>query len=107
MSKQPPTPGDLRMALLGVTVNVVIIAALWFGRAYWLHGIERVVSYFQGQAARRKKNLYLQGNFAPVTETEGTDLEVVGHLPKAIDGVYARNGPNPVLPITGDYHWCV
>ncbi|KAK9918068.1 hypothetical protein WJX75_000916 [Coccomyxa subellipsoidea] len=56
--------------------------------------------------ARRKKNKYLADNFAPVSaETTHQDLKVVGKLPKALDGVYARTGPNPVLPISGDYHW--
>jgi len=38
------------------------------------------------------------GNFAPVDEErDATDLEVIGELPPELDGVYVRNGPNPVL----------
>ncbi len=39
---------------------------------------------------------YLQGNFAPVRdEVSAFDLAVEGELPKALDGVFFRNGPNP------------
>ncbi len=39
---------------------------------------------------------WMQGNFAPVAdEVEAVDLEVVGALPPALTGLYARNGSNP------------
>lgn len=60
----------------------------------------------QGQAKRRKCNVYLSDNFAPVAkETHAEDLEVVGKIPSDVQGVYARTGPNPVLVPNGDYHW--
>lgn len=94
------------LALLGVAINLSIVLIVWFGRAHWLHIVERCVNVLQGQSARRRKNKYLADNFAPVSaETSFQDLEVEGKFPKALNGVYARTGPNPVLPISGDYHW--
>ncbi|MFK8080657.1 MAG: carotenoid oxygenase family protein [Granulosicoccus sp.] len=49
---------------------------------------------------------YLQGNFAPVLEEITVDnLKVIGHLPRDLNGLYVRNGPNPRLPPKGSYHW--
>ena len=47
---------------------------------------------------------WLQGNYAPVKkEIDATDLEVRGAIPSALDGLYVRNGSNPV---NGDSaHW--
>ncbi len=47
---------------------------------------------------------YLSGRFAPVrTETDASDLQVEGTLPADIDGVFMRNGPNPMFPPLGSY----
>ena len=35
------------------------------------------------------------------------DLEVEGQLPAALNGAFARNGPNLYYPPTAGYHWCV
>jgi len=60
----------------------------------------------QGQAKRRKDNMYLAENFAPVQkETQAEDLDIVGKIPSDVEGVYARTGPNPALIPSGDYHW--
>lgn len=52
-------------------------------------------------------NRYLTGAFAPVSdEVTATDLAVEGTIPPALDGLYVRNGPNPVIPPDPDaYHW--
>jgi carotenoid cleavage dioxygenase len=52
-------------------------------------------------------NPYLHGAFTPVTsEITAVDLEVVaGEIPNDLYGAYFRNGPNPVLPPRGLYHW--
>jgi carotenoid cleavage dioxygenase-like enzyme len=55
-------------------------------------------------AAIEEKPFHLQGNFAPVTE-EVTALkpEVIGSIPAELNGLYVRNGANP---ITGESdHW--
>ena len=43
-----------------------------------------------------------------VHEVHVQGLEVVGTLPRELDGVYIRNGPNPKFPPDGpgNYHWC-
>ena len=51
-------------------------------------------------------NPYLEGLFAPVfDEREADDLKVEGELPRGLDGVFLRNGPNPVYAPHGRYHW--
>jgi carotenoid cleavage dioxygenase-like enzyme len=56
----------------------------------------------------RTDNPYLEGNFAPV-DRESTlfDLAVEGELPKDLNGLLLRNGPNPVGPIGAGHHWFV
>jgi carotenoid cleavage dioxygenase len=51
-------------------------------------------------------NPFLQGNFAP-WRLEGTadDLEVIGAIPRALNGTFYRNGPNPAYEPRGRYHW--
>lgn len=46
---------------------------------------------------------WLCGNHAPVEESEAFDLEVVGRLPTELDGLYLRNGPNPLSGTSA--HW--
>jgi carotenoid cleavage dioxygenase len=106
MQRDPATAADFRLALFALALNVAFASCLWFNRSYCLHIVEKVVDFLQGQAARRRRNRYLLGNFAPVSEADASDLKVIGSLPKAVNGVYARTGPNPVLPVSGDYHWC-
>jgi carotenoid cleavage dioxygenase len=49
---------------------------------------------------------FLEGNFAPVREEIAAEnLRVIGELPRELDGMFVRNGPNPQFhPIRG-YHW--
>jgi carotenoid cleavage dioxygenase-like enzyme len=51
-------------------------------------------------------NPLLQGNFAP-WRLEGTaeDLEVIGEIPRELNGTFYRNGPNPAYEPPGRYHW--
>jgi len=51
-------------------------------------------------------NPLLQGNFAPWRmEGDAPDLEVVGELPRELNGTFYRNGPNPAFEPRGRYHW--
>ncbi len=51
-------------------------------------------------------NPYLQGNFAPVRkETTIERLKVIGELPRELDGMFVRNGPNPQFSPIRNYHW--
>ena len=51
-------------------------------------------------------NPFLQGNFAPWRmEGVADDLEIVGAIPRELNGTYYRNGPNPAFEPPGRYHW--
>lgn len=51
-------------------------------------------------------NPYLLGAYAPVfEEIVAEDLKVIGEIPRDINGVYVRNGPNPKFVPQGHYHW--
>eukprot|EP00752_Nemacystus_decipiens_P007044 g6317.t1 len=53
-----------------------------------------------------KDNKFLQGVYGPVQEEVTTqECEVVGELPEAVFGEFARNGPNPRFVPKGGYHW--
>lgn len=48
----------------------------------------------------------LEGNFAPVPECPVQHgVEVVGTIPSSIEGVYVRNGGNPLFPPTSGHHF--
>jgi carotenoid cleavage dioxygenase len=50
-------------------------------------------------------NPYLLGVFAPVhAEITAEDLEIVGEVPRDLNGVYLRNGPNRQFDAPGRYH---
>jgi carotenoid cleavage dioxygenase-like enzyme len=50
-------------------------------------------------------NPYLLGVYAPVqTELSLEDLEVIGEVPRDLNGVYLRNGPNRRFDAPGRYH---
>jgi carotenoid cleavage dioxygenase len=51
-------------------------------------------------------NPYLLGVFAPVhQEITAEDLTVIGEIPRDLNGVFLRNGPNPRFEPQGRYHW--
>jgi carotenoid cleavage dioxygenase len=56
---------------------------------------------------RAGKHPYLTGIHAPMTkELTLAGLDVVGEIPRVLDGLYVRNGPNPVdRPNPARYHW--
>ncbi len=53
-----------------------------------------------------ERNPYLYGVYAPVhEELDAGDLEVIGEIPRDLNGVFLRNGPNPRYEADGRYHW--
>ena len=53
-------------------------------------------------------DMFLQGYFGPMgMECDAPDLPVIGELPADLEGVYFRNGPDPLHPPRpGEaYHW--
>lgn len=73
--------------------------AIWFTAWYpdWYKGYRfRVLTRDKEDP---QKNPFLQGNYAPIkTEIEVTHLKIEGKLPKELNGVYMRNGANPLFP---------
>ena len=54
---------------------------------------------------RSYEHPYLSGAWTPVyDEYTATDLEVIGEIPKDLDGIYVRNTENPVHESIGPYH---
>jgi carotenoid cleavage dioxygenase-like enzyme len=52
------------------------------------------------------ENPFLQGNFGPWREEgDAPDLQVIGELPRDLNGTFYRNGPNPAFEPPGRYHW--
>lgn len=72
---------------------------------------ERTVGWISRWARQRQpyqaSNIYLEGPFAPVhDEVTETRLKVTGELPRELNGLYARIGPNPThVDNPGLYHW--
>ncbi len=53
-----------------------------------------------------EQNPYLLGIYAPVhEEISAEDMVVIGEIPKDLNGVYLRNGPNRRYEAPGRYHW--
>jgi carotenoid cleavage dioxygenase-like enzyme len=51
-------------------------------------------------------NPFLRGNFSPFREEGYTDgLQVIGEIPRDLNGTFFRNGPNPQFEPAGRYHW--
>ncbi len=51
-------------------------------------------------------NPYLLGGYAPIhQESELQNLEVIGEIPRDLNGLFVRNGPNPRYVPKGRYHW--
>ena len=47
----------------------------------------------------------LSGNNAPIhSEDIFTDMKVIGEVPKDLNGLYVRNGPNPYFQPDWRYH---
>lgn len=52
------------------------------------------------------ENPFLSGAFAPVDKEVSVDsLRVLGTIPKDLNGMFVRNGPNPQFPPRNRYHW--
>ena len=71
------------------------------------HAVHWVSCKAQKLAPYDAANRYLEGPFAPVhAEVTHTGLAVTGKLPRELNGLYARIGPNPMdVPNPGIHHW--
>ena len=61
---------------------------------------------FAAGGKAKAKSPFLEGNFAPLRkEFTEEKLPVTGTLPKGLNGLFVRNGPNPQFDPLGNYHW--
>jgi carotenoid cleavage dioxygenase len=73
--------------------------------------MEKAASWITRQAQSRvpydSENLFLAGPFAPVErEITETRLTVTGEIPRELNGLYARIGPNPMkVHNPANHHW--
>ena len=72
-------------------------------------GIMGVANFNRTMRRAKAPNPYLTGVHTPLKEENTiTDLKVTGTIPPALDGVYLRNGPNPLkMPNPATHHWFV
>ncbi|MFN7734370.1 MAG: carotenoid oxygenase family protein [Pirellula sp.] len=90
---------DLRRRDFLVRTAVAMAALQHPGRLSW-GAIE------QDAAPIETGNRFLQGNFAPVLEeVHAEGLPVEGEIPRGLEGMLVRNGPNPRFSPLGKYHW--
>jgi carotenoid cleavage dioxygenase len=73
--------------------------------------LESAVAWTTRQLQKRvpysPSNPYLEGPFAPVaSEVTETQLRVSGHIPRELNGILTRIGPNPMqVENPATYHW--
>lgn len=90
--------------ILPLVVNGFSLRAM--PKRTFLQQIDRILTKLQNPKEQLKNHTYLTGNYAPVRDILVNELvEVVeGSIPFDLDGMYCRNGPNPVYN-SRRYHW--
>jgi len=74
----------------------------------FLHRVDRFLDSLQNPEEQLRDHIYLFGNYAPVTKehVQAPVTVVEGAIPRDIDGMFVRNGPNPVPHrLSKRYHW--
>ncbi|MEL0048654.1 MAG: carotenoid oxygenase family protein [Gammaproteobacteria bacterium] len=67
--------------------------------------LDNITNNVSDHELQPQDNPILQGNYAPVdSENSFEHLEVVGRIPKDLQGTLLRAGPNPVNP-GPNHHW--
>ncbi|KAG1673746.1 hypothetical protein FOA52_002315 [Chlamydomonas sp. UWO 241] len=92
--------------LPGLAVGTSVLLTTMYYSGPLVHWASKLMAQY-GRPAPRSGDKYLCGNFAPVSgEVVSCDAIVEqGAIPKDLEGVYLRNGPNPLLAPTAGYHW--
>lgn len=81
-----------------------------FGNQKFTIPLFNTLMKFNKKVARfDKHNPFLEGIFAPVTkEVEITEFNVTGEIPKELNGILLRSGPNPIeVENPAVYNWFV
>ncbi len=70
-------------------------------------GVEAVAAFNRRHRTAKDPNPYLMGVHTPMkTEETLTELKVTGEIPAGLNGLYVRNGPNPLkAPNPATHHW--
>ncbi|GKY98181.1 dixin [Mayamaea pseudoterrestris] len=101
-----PTDSSRLQRAFAVLAILAIAVQCTFRNTYLLHLFDStIIDSFQDQENHWRSNVYLQGNYAPVSE-EHVHVPVEGSLPSDLNGLFLRNGPNNGFATTKKrYHW--
>ena len=72
-------------------------------------GVVALAGFNRDRKKAKGPNAFLEGLHTPVTQevTDG-DLKVTGEIPAGLNGLYVRNGPNPLAKVNpATHHWFV
>jgi carotenoid cleavage dioxygenase len=72
-------------------------------------GVIAIGTYNREHRKAKSPNPFLEGIHQPVTsEQTYSDLKVTGDIPAGLNGLYVRNGPNPLQKVNpATHHWFV
>ncbi|HAY05320.1 MAG TPA: carotenoid oxygenase family protein [Hyphomonas sp.] len=72
-------------------------------------GVIAISAYNKEHKKAKSPNPFLEGIHQPVSsEQTFTDLKVIGEIPAGLNGLYVRNGPNPLQKVNpATHHWFV
>ena len=72
-------------------------------------GVVAIAGFNRDRKKAKEPNPFLEGIHRPVTEeVTDTALKVTGEIPAALNGLYVRNGPNPLVEVNAaTHHWFV
>lgn len=107
-TNKAPAGGINWVLVLTVVVAVVGVILAVVPQERLVDHLDDVLTYLQETKEHLRTHPNLHGNFRPVTgqEHRAVACEVVeGEIPADLEGLFVRNGPNPLPGWTKRYHW--